>query len=112
MDVAPSDLIDEPVDSESADLALGPYPNLSSLRLGDWYWSSTEKSMQDFKLLTSIVSDESFRPEDIRNTPWEKINLALVSDDQENQAWLEDTTTWMEVTVQIQVPFHTRRVGP
>jgi hypothetical protein len=111
MDLTPKDLADGPSEVPQADLTLGPYPNLSSLRLGDWYWSSDQKSQQDFKLLTSIVGDESFRPEDIRATPWDKINAALASSDYEKQQWLEDTAGWVDGSVTITVPFHIRRVA-
>jgi hypothetical protein len=85
--------------------SLGPYPNLNSLLLSDWYWSQGTKSAKDFDALVKIVGDGSFRPQDIRDTQWGKINLALSSGDS------EDAAGWMHASITISVPFHSRRVA-
>jgi hypothetical protein len=110
-EVALIDLTDNTSDIPlSADM-LQPYPNLNSLLLGDWYWGDGQKSIQDFKNLIDIVGNNSFRPEDVCATPWEKINKALASNDYEKEAWIDETAGWNRSSVTISVPFHERRVS-
>ncbi|KIK14842.1 hypothetical protein PISMIDRAFT_116321, partial [Pisolithus microcarpus 441] len=48
-----------------------PYPNESSLLLGDWYWNHrSQKSWSSFRKLVAIVGNTEFRPDDIRFTNW------------------------------------------
>jgi hypothetical protein len=107
VDVTSSDLTDAqdlpPLESTS----LGPYPNFNSLLLSDWYWNQGTKSVKDFDSLVKIVGSESFRPEDVRDTKWSKINIALSGDSE----LVEDEAGWLHVSVTISVPFHTRRVA-
>ena len=43
-----------------------PYPNQTSLLLGDWYWNQgTVKSRKCFQSLLEIVGSSDFKPEDI-----------------------------------------------
>jgi hypothetical protein len=90
---------------------LGPYPNLNSFLLGDWYWGRGDKSARDFKELIDIIGDESFKPEDVRSTQWSKINAALSSSGNETEDWVDDTAGWSNESVTILVPVHERRVA-
>ncbi|KIK16604.1 hypothetical protein PISMIDRAFT_15727 [Pisolithus microcarpus 441] len=48
-----------------------PYPNESSLLLGDWYWNhGSQKSWSSFRKLVAIVGNAEFCPDDIRFTNW------------------------------------------
>src|ERR1700722_1388352 len=85
-----------------------PYPNLSSFRLGDWYWNGgIQKSQSSFKELMDIVGDPDFRPADIRDVKWDVINRTLASDDQEE--WLDEDAGWRNTPVTISVPYSPRR---
>jgi len=55
-----------------------PYPNETSLLLGDWYWNQGHhKSQVGFKKLLNIIRDLEYHPEDVRNTNWTAINQKL-----------------------------------
>ena len=87
-----------------------PYPNHTSLRLGDWYWNhGQQKSQEDFKLLLDIVGDLEFRPEDVRNTNWRAINRTLGSN---LGSGPEADNNWSRSPITISVPFHRRMPTP
>ncbi|KAH6918228.1 hypothetical protein BKA70DRAFT_1416234 [Coprinopsis sp. MPI-PUGE-AT-0042] len=52
--------------------ALFPYPNRSSLELGDW-WEKAPKSRDAFRDLVHIVGHPSFVPADIATTNWDSM---------------------------------------
>jgi len=98
-----------------------PYPNASSFLLGDWYWNrGIQKSRDSFRELLSIVGDPEFRPDDVRDTQWNKIDskLGMNNFDQENTAdeeWLDEDAGWKKTPVRISVPFakrQTKTPGP
>jgi len=90
-----------------------PYPNKTSLLLGDWYWNQGHhKSQAGFKKLLNIIGDLEYHPKDVRNTNWMAINQKLgnssVQDDRTRGdcEWLDGDSGWKKVTVQICTPFH------
>ena len=95
-----------------------PYPNESSMRLGDWYWNQGSlKSKDSFKRLLDVIGNMSFRPEDIRNTKWALIDrtlgfLAADGDPKGSTEWLDNETGWTRTTVTISVPFPRRFANP
>ncbi|KAG6906368.1 hypothetical protein DXG01_014299, partial [Tephrocybe rancida] len=94
-----------------------PYPNQSSFSLGNWYWNhGSQKSKEDFKILTDIVGTPGFSPHDIRDTPWTAINKTLGSthfDGEEHQwEWEADDAGWHRTPVTLNVPFHKRMKNP
>jgi hypothetical protein len=94
----------------------GPFPNESSFLLGDWYWNrGAQKSQEDFKTLLDIVSADSFRPDQIRETNWNKINNQLANGTSDNEEWIDDEDAgWQASPVTISVPFdhHADNPGP
>jgi hypothetical protein len=85
-----------------------PYPNRSSLELGDWYWNGgVQKSQQSFTDLVNIITSADFDCADVRATPWEKINSTLGRNDYEDwsEEWEDEDAGWHKTTVPIQVPF-------
>ena len=87
--------------------SLWPYPNLSSFRLGEWYWNNgAQKSQTSFKELVDIVSDPDFYSSDIRGTRWDLINQQLGCGDGEEEDWAEEDAGWTQTPVTISVPFH------
>lgn len=98
---------------------LAPYPNKSSFLLGDWYWNhGAQKSQESFTSLLKIVGDPQFRPDDVRHTPWAKINTSLVGGlfnktdaNSDEPEWL-DEDGWHRTPIQISVPFHSRTKNP
>ena len=52
-----------------------PYPNETSLLLGDWYWNQGhQKSQVSFRMLLDIIGHTGYDPEDVRNTNWTVID--------------------------------------
>lgn len=126
------DLIDTS-HSLSTDLvqSYGIYPNLSSLLLGEWYWSrGVKKSISDFDALLKIVGHPEFRPEDVAGTKWKRINailggsgsgsvgshesvLAKGEDADDEDSWEDcDDAGWRQTPVTIEVPFHKNTFHP
>ena len=95
-----------------------PYPNETSLPLGDWYWNqSSLKSKDNFKRLLDIIGNPSFRPDDIRNTKWASIDRTLGSlttdgDPKCSTEWLDDEAGWTRTSITISVPFSRRSANP
>ena len=96
--------------TSTTDNPFHPYPNHTSLRLGDWYWNHrTQKSQESFKLLLDIIGDFEFSPEDIRNTNWRAINRALGSS---LASGPEAGDGWSSSPIVISIPFHHRMPNP
>jgi Plavaka transposase len=98
-----------------------PYPNESSFRLGHWYWNhGIQKSRQSFRELLDVVGDPKFSPNDVRHTPWNKIDEILGRNDFDEQdegdeaEWMDVDSGWKKTTITISVPFHrnTKMPGP
>lgn len=95
-----------------------PYPTYSSFLLGEWYWNDgTKKSQSSFKNLLKIVGDPRFRPEDVANVNWNRIDTLLggsnssVDNDQDN--WEDERDgDWSKTAIRIKVPFHKRMLRP
>jgi Plavaka transposase len=98
-----------------------PYPNKNSFLLGDWYWNhGKQKSHESFRGLLSIVGDPDFRPDDVRDTQWRKIDIKIGrndfdKDDNADGEWMDEDAGWKRTPVVISVPFsrrHTKTPGP
>jgi len=99
-----------------------PYPNKTSLLLGDWYWNQgTVKSRKCFRALLEIVGGSEFKSEDIRHTEWTKIDRELgtlvapdahMSTSRSSFEWLDHNAGWKSTAVTISVPFPRRSVKP
>ena len=87
-----------------------PYPNKSSLWLGDWYWNHRpQKSHKNFKLLLDIIGDLEYNLDDVQNTNWKAINKELGSGSDDGQ---EASTGWSHSPITISVPFHCQMPNP
>lgn len=96
-----------------------PYPNETSLLLGDWYWNhGHQKSQTSFKKLLDIIGHPGYHPSDVRSTNWTAINQILGSSDipddktKETFEWLDSGVGWKKTAVRICVPFHHRTQNP
>jgi hypothetical protein len=96
-----------------------PFPNKSSFRLADWHWNhGVQKSCESFNRLLDIVGDPEFRPEDVRQTNWTKLNSTLAandfdgSGDEEHAEWMDEDAGWTRTPITISVPFHRRTKIP
>ena len=123
-----SDLSDDPAStsgtSQNSESKFHPFPNESSFRLGEWYWTDrVQKSQESFSKLLSIVGNPDFRPEDIRHTRWGKINAVLGKNDFDETGhragsgddpaeWTNEDAGWKKTPVFISVPFHHRLKNP
>lgn len=59
-----------------------PFPNQSSFQLSEWYWSDgAQKSQSSFKKMVNIVTSPEFKPEDVKDTKWDKLNAILGQND-------------------------------
>jgi hypothetical protein len=96
-----------PSTSKPSNTSFYPYPNGSSFRLGDWYWSEgAQKSQSSFKRLVNIVTDPDFSPADVRKAHWDQINQSLGSDD--TNEWVDDAS-WTNSPITITIPFQPHR---
>ena len=87
-----------------------PYPNESSLQLGDWYWNhGLQKSHQNFKLLLDIIRDLEYNPDNVQNTNWKAINKELGGGSGDGP---EASTGWSHSPIMISVPFHCQTPNP
>jgi hypothetical protein len=92
----------------------GPYPNLSSFLLGEWYWNDGErKSQSSFQKLLKIVGHPDFRPEDVAEKNWPLIDAQLSGERCEDKEddW-EDDGGWIKTPIRINVPFSNRMLHP
>ncbi|KAF6749073.1 hypothetical protein DFP72DRAFT_852928 [Ephemerocybe angulata] len=101
--------IETPVPKETSP-DLYPFPNLSSFRLGEWFWSDeSEKSQDSFQKLVSIVGDGNFKPEDVRGTNWKAVNNILAQsqyEDGPSNEWQDDDgISWITRSITLSVPF-------
>ena len=118
------DLSDEPIISTSPPFAdngnpFDPFPNKSSFRLADWHWNhGVQKSRESFNQLLKIIGDPEFRPEDVRQTNWTKIDSKLAANsfdggaDEEEAEWMDKDVGWTRTPITISVPFHSRTKVP
>ena len=93
-----------------------PYPNWTSFRLRQWYWTgSPKKSESTFKELIEILTDRRFCAEDIVGINWKSINEKLLkgethSSTSDSLDTLPDD--WYETDVQISMPVHSKGDEP
>ncbi|KIK13777.1 hypothetical protein PISMIDRAFT_85011, partial [Pisolithus microcarpus 441] len=98
-----------------------PYPNESSLLLGDWYWNhGSQKSQSSFRKLVAIVGNTNFCPDDIQSTNWTRLDCHLgvlsasgnppQSDTEEE--YLDYDAGWMQGHAVISVPFSHQAQNP
>jgi len=88
-----------------------PYPNRNAFLLGDWYWNDgVQKSQASFDRLMGIVGSPDFKPTDIRDVNWHKINNVLGSEDE--WEWMDGDAGWTRTPVTITVPYQRRRGVP
>ncbi|KIJ32462.1 hypothetical protein M422DRAFT_265630 [Sphaerobolus stellatus SS14] len=82
--------------------AIWPYPNISSWRLGSWFWGQGDtKSLTGFRdLVNNVLLAKDFKLKDIQNVAWDKINdlLAQISPN------APEGEGWVETSVDIEVP--------
>ena len=106
--------------SANTSISYYPYPNWSSFKMGEWFWSEGDKSRESFQQLIRIICDEDFSPADLRQANWTKINATLAASEfddafgYEETPWAEDGMSWKTTNVTIQVPFNStsRQPGP
>lgn len=115
----PGGSVDIDTEQMPNDRSLYPFPNESSFRLGEWYWSDgAKKSLSGFHKLVDVVGSEDFKPVDVRQAKWAKINQILGhndfdNDDRREDALFEDTdASWQKTPITITVPFNRRAKHP
>lgn len=89
--------------------SLYPFPNLSSFRLGEWFWSDDhEKSQRSFQNLLDIVGSDEFHPADVREAKWKHINNVLAASQYDGDGTtdfgIDDGVSWRTTTITIRVP--------
>ncbi|KAF8122026.1 hypothetical protein EV363DRAFT_1072394, partial [Boletus edulis] len=83
-----------------------PYPNESSMHLGNWYWNEgAQKSKENFKELLDIVGDPAFSPSTVSETAWGAIDQQLGCNqiDGDVPEWLGEDNGWKCSSVTILV---------
>ena len=96
-----------------------PYPNETSLLLGDWYWNQGhQKSRTSFRKLQDIIGHPGYDPGNVQNTNWAWIDWELGSSDvwgdktKADCEWLDDDSRWKKRAIQISIPFHRHTGNP
>ncbi|KIM65445.1 hypothetical protein SCLCIDRAFT_22648 [Scleroderma citrinum Foug A] len=95
-----------------------PYPNETSLLLGDWYWNEGhQKSQSSFRKLLDIIGHPEYRPEDVQNTNWtaidQKLGSSSIGDETGTDCeWLDVDSGWKKSDICICIPFHRRTGNP
>ena len=95
-----------------------PYPNETSLLLGDWYWNEGhQKSQSSFRKLLDIIGHPEYCPEDVQNTNWMAIDRKLGSSSIGDETgtdceWLDVNSGWKKSDIRICIPFHCRTGNP
>lgn len=93
--------------------AFYPYPNEASFQLGEWFWNQgIQKSHESFKGLLKIIGSDSFKPEDIQSTHWDRINAHLALNDWDEEEWMDEDAGWRQSTITIRIPFDSRTAAP
>lgn len=100
--------------NEPCDNPYHPYPNETSMRLGDWYWNQgAQKSKESFKQLLGIISQPVFSPSAVSQTPWDAIDEQLGKNQfDDDPEWLNQDDGWKCSAIMISVPFHSRCSNP
>jgi hypothetical protein len=104
--------------TEPSALQLHPFPNLSSFRLAEWWWSpNREQSQKSFQALLDIIGDDNFQPKDVREANWPALDRALATSQYEaddlDPNWENDNgISWACTSVEITVPFNTSSSTP
>jgi hypothetical protein len=98
-----------------------PYPTRASFLLGEWYWNGgVKKSQSSFNSLLDIVGHPDFRPEDVSQTDWKRIDAQLGGyprgdDGGGSEGGWEDEyidKDWVKTPIKIMVPFHKGMLHP
>ncbi|RXW11204.1 hypothetical protein EST38_g14651, partial [Candolleomyces aberdarensis] len=92
--------------------SFGPFPNLSSFELGEWFYGQgVQKSLKDFKALIQLLTSPGFSISDIQNTKWKKVFQDLGKNKEElkpsESEWIDDSG-WKTTDIEIEVPIHNR----
>ncbi|TFK20306.1 hypothetical protein FA15DRAFT_600030 [Coprinopsis marcescibilis] len=99
---------------------MGIFPNLTALRLSNWYWNGgVQKSQGEFQKLLEIIGDPEFQPSNISSTNWRRVNLLLGLSSEEHtetigddkMAWF-DETSWKKSDIKIRIPFDKDTILP
>lgn len=98
--------------TKSKPLPYYSYPNLSSFRLGGWYWNgSTHKSKQDLKKLVEIVGSDEYIPNNVHHTKWDAVdkilgdNVVIESGEDTQAEWMDEDVGWNKTHIKISVLF-------
>ena len=105
------DMADHGEPKVKANIDFGLYPNKNLYLLGNWYWShSAQKSKENFQELISIVGQPDFKPNDVTNMPWNKMDTELGTNhfDDNDPKWICEDTSWYRTPISTSVPFHSR----
>ena len=105
------DMADHGEPKVKANIDFGLYPNKNLYLLGNWYWShSAQKSKEIFQELISIVGQPDFKPNDVTNMPWNKMDTELGTNhfDDNDPKWICEDTSWYRTPISTSVPFHSR----
>lgn len=95
----------DPLPERALKQIIAPYPNLSSFLFGGHnHWLGGNKKTQGSrKSLQDIITRPEFRPKDIENVDFIKLDEKLSSNDIE-APWVRDKADWKSASVTIGVP--------
>lgn len=81
-----------------------PYPNLSSFKLGKWFWNDGHKKSKGARqsLLDDVILSDDFSPEDLRGVNFNHLDHILAAPKEPAAPW--DDNGWTESKVRITIP--------
>ncbi|KIJ23072.1 hypothetical protein M422DRAFT_276427 [Sphaerobolus stellatus SS14] len=84
--------------------AIYPYPNLSSWRVGNWFWTQGETKLKAGlkSLVDNVILAEDFDREELRDVSWDAIDEKLAKGKGVTKASLVEG--WQESSVEILMP--------
>jgi hypothetical protein len=96
--------------------SMGPFRNLSSFELAEWYWTTGGSlSLVNFTQLVSLLTKQDFSIADIGSTNWRQAFQVLAENKDalsaEDGDWINDDG-WRVTDISVAVPFHSRTKNP
>ncbi|KAI0316154.1 hypothetical protein OF83DRAFT_1084456 [Amylostereum chailletii] len=113
---APSSSSLQPAPANSIS-ALWPFPNRSAFEYSDWYWTGgSQKTIKAHDDLIYLFNQDWFKPSDVANALWSKINKLLVEEQptDADDGWEDDVaeaSSWKDTPICFAVPLRSGEEG-
>ncbi|TDL15717.1 hypothetical protein BD410DRAFT_732279, partial [Rickenella mellea] len=96
-------VVEDKLPSHATENIFWPYPNYSMFALAEYHGlDETNKTKNDLRNLTSIITDPAFQPEDLKKESWESIEKKFES--LEEDVPYDKQAGWKEWSVFVEIP--------